>query len=56
MSTLIQIVLHPARFRNCMLPGQFDAAELLVNNHWEQLSYDVKKAVCRILINSGQYE
>lgn len=56
MSQLIQIVLHPARFRNCLLPGAFDAAEFLVNNHWEELSYAVKRAVSRILINSGQYE
>jgi hypothetical protein len=56
MNQLIEIVLHPAKYRHIAnLPMQFDAAEQLVNSHWEELKTPIKKAIARILIHSGRY-
>jgi hypothetical protein len=54
--TLIEIVKHPQHYRNfATLPGQFDAAEELLNDYWDDLKAPVKKAVTRILVTSGKY-
>lgn len=54
---LVQIVLKPAHYRHFFnIPGAFDAAQELVNDYWDYLSHKEKKAVARLLINSGQYE
>lgn len=56
MNQLIEIVLHPAKYRNVAnLPMAFDAAETLVNNHWKELKTPVRKAIARILIRSNRY-
>lgn len=53
---LIDIVKRPAHYRNVVgLPLQFDAAEELRNDWWEDLKTPVKKAVAKILIKSGKY-
>lgn len=56
VETLIEIVKHPAQYRNFVgLPLQFDAAEELKNDYWEALKTPVKKAIVRILVKSGKY-
>ena len=56
MNQLIEIVLHPQRYRNVAnLPLRFDAAEQLVNNHWDELKAPVRKAIAKILLRSNRY-
>ncbi len=56
MKQLIEIVLHPAKYRHIVgLPLRFDAAAELLNSHWEELSIPVKRAIVKILIGSGRY-
>jgi hypothetical protein len=56
MNQLIEIVLHPAKYRNVVgLPMRFDAAEQLVNSHWNELKTPVKRVIAKLLIHSGKY-
>lgn len=56
VETLIQIVKHPKHYSNFAgLPGQFDAAEELKNDWWDDLATPIKRAVSKVLVNSGKY-
>lgn len=55
MNQLLEIVLHPQKYRHIAnLPLRFDAAEQLLE-YWYILSPSHKRAVSRILISSGKY-
>lgn len=50
-------VLNPAKyFWIANLPGAFDCAEYLFENHYGELNKRQKKAVDAILLKSGKYE
>ena len=56
MNQLLEIVLHPAKYRQfANLPLRFDAAEQLLE-YWYILSPCHKRAVRSVLIKSGKYE
>ncbi len=56
MTTLLEIFYHPRRFDSVQgLPLKFDAAEMLVKNHWDELGKSDKRAIVSFLIKSGKY-
>jgi hypothetical protein len=57
MKKLIDIVMHPKKYTHVIgVPGQFDAAEYLLNNHWEELTEKQASRVEDVLVRSGRYE
>jgi hypothetical protein len=56
LKILTDIVLNPAKYYwVANTPGQFDAAEYLCQNHYQELSKKVADKVDQILLRSGKY-
>lgn len=54
MEQLIEIVLHPAKYRHVAnLPLRFDAAEGLLP-YWDTLNARVQRIVREVLVKSGR--
>lgn len=54
---LIDIVLNPARYRFVInMPGRYDAAEFLFENHFDELPDEVIEKVESVLLASGKYK
>lgn len=54
--TLIEIVKHPQHYRNFIgLPFQFDAAEELMTDYWDEISTPIRRLLVKILVKSGKY-
>lgn len=54
---LIDIVLNPRKYRFVMgMPGRFDAAEYLFENHFDDLPDHVIEQVEAVLLASGKYK
>lgn len=57
IQTLIDKVQHPRRYDHVIgVPGAFDAAEYLLNNHYAALDTKTSKKVLSILEKSGKYK
>lgn len=49
-------VMNPAKYYWVIgMPGQFDAAEKLYNDHWDELPANVANKVETVLQRSGKY-
>lgn len=54
---LVAVVNNPRKYdRIINVPGAFDAAEFLYNNHWEDVNIHTREKIVNILLESGQYE
>lgn len=53
---MIGIVNNPMKYdRIINVPGAFDAAEFLYNNHWEDVNAHTREKIESILLQSGKY-
>lgn len=53
---LSDIVLHPKKYTHVVnVPGQFDAAEALYKNFYDEISCKVLDKIRGILLRSGKY-
>lgn len=56
LNLLKDIVTKPMKYWHVVnVPGQYEAAEYLYNNHWDELTAKQAKAVEKILVRSGKY-
>lgn len=56
LMVLIGIVNNPRKYdRIINVPGAFDAAEFLYNNHWEDVNAHTREKIEAILLQSGKY-
>jgi hypothetical protein len=56
LATLVDKVMHPRKY-DCFInvPGQFAAAEYLMQNHWADIGVKAKERIIDVLVHSGQY-
>ena len=57
IETLIDKINHPRRYDHVIgVPGAFEAAQYLLNNHYDELNGKTKLNVAKTLVRSGKYK